>query len=153
AFGLANLLANARGRAMRFGTRKALGAMPQFAECCATAARYLKLEDRFLQMWFARQVNLSISVADVFEHVFARDGRPDLPMLLNSCVWSTTGLVAAAKRQNVPVIEVHHGAESRSAVTAPGQQPHFSLFDTAPDALISWECCDRDDEKVFAAGP
>jgi hypothetical protein len=153
AFGLSNLLANARGRAMRFGTRNALAAMPGFVECCATAARHLKLEKRFLQLWFARQVNLAISVADVFELVFARDGRPDLLMLLNSCVWSTTGLVAAAKRQKVPVIEVHHGAEGRSAVTAPDQQPHFSLFDTAPDALISWECRDRDDERVFAAGP
>ena len=153
AFGLSNLLANARGRAMRFGTRKALAGLPGFAECCATAARHLKLERRFLQLWFARQVNLAISVADVFNQVFTRDGRPDMLILLNSCVWSTTGLVAAAKRQNVPVIEVHHGAESRSAVTAPDQRPHFSQFGTAPDALISWECRGRGDDRVFAAGP
>lgn len=153
AYGLSNMLADARGRAMRFGTRDALAAMPGFADCCETAARHLRLKSRFLQLWFARQVNLAVSVAQTFEQVFARDGRPELLMILNSCVWSTTGLVAAAKRSGVPVIEVHHGAESQSAVTAPGQRPHFSTFSTAPDALISWDCRSRDDELVFAAGP
>jgi hypothetical protein len=153
AFGVANLLADARGRAMRFGTRKALAEMPAFMACCETAARHLKLEKRFLHLWFARQVNLAIAVARTFEQVFVRDGRPELLVLLNSCVWSTTGLVAAARRHRVPVIEVHHGAESRSAVTAPDQLPHFSQFDTAPDALISWDCSSRNDDRVFAAGP
>jgi hypothetical protein len=153
AYGLWNMLADARGRAMRFGTRDALAAMPGFAECCETAAEHLNLKKRFLQLWFARQVNLAISVAQTFEQVFARDGHPELLVTLNSCVWSTTGLVAAAKRNGVPVIEVHHGAESQSAVTAPGQRPHFSTFGTAPDALISWDCRSRDDDLVFAAGP
>jgi hypothetical protein len=152
-FGLSDLLTDARGRSMRFGTRYALAAMPGFSECCQTAAGHLKLDRRFLLLWFARQVNLAISVAQVFEQVFARDGRPELLVLLNSCVWSTTGLVAAARRHQVPVIEVHHGAESQSAVTAPGQRPHFSQFGTAPDALITWECRDRNDDRVFAAGP
>jgi hypothetical protein len=153
AFGLSNMLADARGRALRFGTRDALAAMPGFVECCEIAAAHLKLKTRFLQLWFARQVNLAASVTQSFEQVFARDGRPALLVLLNSCVWSTTGLVAAAKRNGVPVIEVHHGAESRSAVTAPDQRPHFSTFSTAPDALISWDCRSRDDDLVFAAGP
>lgn len=153
AYGLSNMLADARGRAMRFGTRDALAAMPGFADCCAIAAGHLGLKNRFLQLWFARQVNLAISVARTFEQVFARDGRPELLVMLNSCVWSTTGLVAAAKRNGVPVVEVHHGAESRSAVTAPGQRPHFSTFNSAPDALISWDCRNRNDERVFAAGP
>jgi hypothetical protein len=153
AYGLSDSLADARGRAMRFGTRDVLAAMPGFPECCATAAGHLKLRTRFLQLWFARQVNLAIAVTELFEQVFARDGRPKLLVILNSCVWSTTGLVAAAKRQGVPVIEVHHGAESQSAVTAPRQRPHFSTFNTAPDALISWDCRSRDDDLVFAAGP
>ncbi len=153
AYGLSDMLTDARGRAMRFGTRDALAAMPGFLDCCGIAARHLKLEKRFLQLWFARQVNLAISVAKVFEQVFERQGRPELLVILNSCVWSTTGLVAAAKRNGVPVIEVHHGAESRSAVTAPEQRPHFSSFNTAPDALISWDCRSRNDDRVFAAGP
>lgn len=153
AFGLSDLLADARGRSMRFGTREKLAAMPGFAECCEAAATHLKLKSRFLQLWFARQVNLAIAVARTFEQVFARDGCPELLVILNSCVWSTTGLVGAAKRNGVPVIEVHHGAESRSAVTAPGQRPHFSTFGTAPDALISWDCNSRHDERVFSAGP
>ena len=85
--------------------------------------------------------------------MFAQFGRPTLLVMLNSGVWSTAGLVAAAKRNAIPVIEVHHGAESRGAVTAPGQRPHFSLFNTAPDALISWECRSRGDDLVFSAGP
>lgn len=153
AYGLSDMLADARGRAMRFGTRNALGAMPGLMDCWDIAAGYLKLRTRFLQLWFARQVNLAIAVAQLFEQVFARDGRPELLVILNSCVWSTTGLVAAAKRKGVPVIEVHHGAESQSAVTARNQRPHFSTFNTAPDALISWECRSRDDNLVFAAGP
>ena len=153
AYGLSDMLADARGRALRFGTRDAIAALPGFAECCDIAAGHLGLKRRFLQLWFARQVNLAISVAHTFEQVFARDGRPELLVILNSCVWSTIGLVAAAKRNGVPVIEVHHGAESQSAMTAPDQRPHFSTFSTAPDALISWDCRSRDDDLVFAAGP
>jgi hypothetical protein len=152
-YGLSNMLADARGRSMRFGTRDALAAMPGFLECCEAASGHLKLRRRFLQLWFARQVNLAVAVAQAFEQVFVRDGRPDLLVILNSCVWSTTGLVAAAKRHNVPVLEVHHGAESQSAVTAPGERPHFSQFNTAPDALIAWDCQSRDDDLVFSAGP
>lgn len=153
AYGLEGLLVDARRRAMRLGTAHALRRLPGFSEFCRAAAKRLGLGERFLLLWLARQVNLSISVSNAFGKVFNQYGRPDLLLLLNSCVWSTTGLVAAAKRIEIPVIEVHHGAESESAVTAPGQQPHFSQFNTAPDALISWECEDRKDDLVFSSGP
>jgi hypothetical protein len=153
AFGLANLLTDARRRSMRFGTYHALGALPGFSDACEIAARHLMLSARFLCLWLARQVNLALSVADAFGKVFDEAGFPEMLIILNSCVWSTTGLVAAAKRRGIPVIEAHHGAETRSAVTAPGQLPHFSTFSTAPDALISWECEQRGDARVFAAGP
>lgn len=153
AFGVAGLLAEAKAHAVRGATQQSLSELPGFLDATDAAARHLMLKGSFLRLWLARQINLALGVATVFDAVFARSGRPRLLVILNSCVWSTTGLVAAAKRQGIPVVEVHHGAESRSAVTAPNQFPHFSSFNTTPDALVSWECDARDDDRVFAAGP
>lgn len=153
AFGVAGLLAEAKARSVRRVTQQSLSNLPGFLDVTEVAARHLMLKGSFLRLWLARQINLALGVAAVFEEVFARCGRPQLLVILNSCVWSTTGLVAAAKRHGIPVVEVHHGAESRSAVTAPHQLPHFSTFNTTPDALVSWECEARNDDRVFAAGP
>ena len=153
AYGMAELLADARKRAVRFGTQRAMNGFPGFAECCEVAARYLEIPLRFLKFWITRQVNLAISFARSCDHILVRHGCPELLLVSNSCVWTTTGLIGAAKWHGVPVIEVHHGAESPSAITAPGQVPHFSRFNTAPDALITWEELDRSDERAFAAGP
>lgn len=153
AFGVAGLLAEAKAHSVRRVTHQSLSDLPGFLEATEAAAHHLMLKGSFLRLWLARQINLALGVATVFDEVFARCGRPRLLVILNSCVWSTTGLVAAAKRQGIPVVEVHHGAESRSAVTAPNQLPHFSTFNTTPDALVSWECESRNDDRVFAAGP
>ena len=45
AYGLSDMLADARGRAMRFGTRDALAAMPGFLVCCGVAAGLLGLRE------------------------------------------------------------------------------------------------------------
>ena len=116
------------------------------------AARYLGIPLRFLKFWITRQVNLAISFARSCDHILVRHGCPEL-LLVELLRWTTTGLIGAAKWHGVPVIEVHHGAESPRAITAPGQVPHFSRFNTAPDALITWEELDRSDERAFAAGP
>ncbi len=152
-FGLAGLLSDARARALRFGTRKMLREMPGLASWCAAVAARLQISASFLLFWLGRQANLSVAVARAFEEIFERFGVPRLLLISNSCTWSTAGLAAAAKKRSVPVIDVHHGVECRSAITAIGQRPHFSRFNSAPDALVSWETDRHDDDRVCAAGP
>jgi hypothetical protein len=151
--GMAGLLSDARAHAVARGTHKALMGLPGFSDACRTAARHLGLRAGFVALWLARQADLAAAAATCFGRIFDQSGHPKMLLMLNSCFWSTSGLVAAAKRRSIRIIEVHHGVESQSAVTAPGQRPHFSLFDTAPDAVISWELDVRGDSRLLAAGP
>jgi hypothetical protein len=153
AYGLAEVLADAHRRAVRLGVRSAVHAFPGFQECCQVAARHLGLSLPFLRFWITRQFNLALSIASAYDRIFSEHGRPELLLMSNSCVWSTTGLASAARKHGIPVIEVHHGVESPSATTAPRQLPHFARFNSTPNALITWEQIDRGDEQVFAAGP
>jgi hypothetical protein len=153
AYGLAGIISHAQNRANGVRTREALSRLHGFSDCCRSAAAQLDLGPKFLTFWFARQANLMLSAAELFGAIFDRCGSPEALLLLNSCVWTTAGLAAAAKKHCIPVIEIHHGAESSSAVTAPNELPHFSSFNTAPDGLISWEFVDRRDNRVFSAAP
>lgn len=73
--------------------------------------------------------------------------------MVNGGFATTTGLVAAAKARGVPVVEVQHGAVSSCAVTAPGMKPHFSVFNSHADAVVSWDLVARSDPAILAAGP
>lgn len=152
AYGLGEVLGQARRYALHSGVR-GLDGFPGFSECCQVASRHLGLPLPFLRFWIKRQFNLALSIARAYDRAFCEHGCPELLLISNSCVWSTTGLISAARKHRIPVIEVHHGVESPSAVTAPRQLPHFSQFNSVPDALITWEQIDRGDKRVFAAGP
>ena len=105
AYGIADIMGFARKRALRFGTQKALNALPGYVECCYVAAQHLGISVRFLKFWLTRQVNLAISAGWCFERIFSRHGSPELLLTTNSCVWNTSGLIATAKRRGIPVIE------------------------------------------------
>ncbi len=151
--GVAPLLNAARNRARTWSSARDLLQLPQFPNWCATVADLLSLPNDFMRMWLARQVNLARSTALCYGEVFDTKGLPDLLVMLNGGFALTVGLTAAARDRGVPVVEVQHGADSECAVTAPGQNVDFSLFNTAPDALVSWELTPRGNPAVLSVGP
>ncbi len=151
--GVAGLLAIARSRASHIKVAAELRNLPGFASWCASAAAFLRLSPRFLQLWLARQLKLALATMRCYGEVFDARGRPRLLVMLNGGFASTVGLTAAARTRGIPVIEVQHGADSECAVTSADHQPHFSTYNTAPDALISWEMRPRPDPAVLAMGP
>jgi hypothetical protein len=153
AYGMAGVLRAAQAKAWRFSAALDLDRLPGFSEWCREAAGMLSLSRAFLRLWLARQVELALATAHVFGGAFDSLGRPKLLVLLNGGFASTVGLTAAAKARRIPVVEVQHGADSEAAVTAPGIKPHFSAYNSAPDALITWEISPRSDPAVLAMGP
>jgi len=151
--GIASIMSAARAQAFRSGTRKGLRKIPGFPDWCANAASCLGLSSRFLETWLARQVNIALATREHCGLIFDQRGSPKLLVMLNSGFASTVGLTAAAKIRDIRVVEIHHGAESKSAVTAPGSKHHFSVFNSAPDSLVSWELDDRGDRAVLPVGP
>jgi hypothetical protein len=136
--GVADILLSASKNAWRYGAARDLDRLPGFSHWCALAARRLSLSTAFLRLWLARQLEFALSASRGFGEVFDAKGRPSLIIMLNGGFASTVGLVAAAKARQIPVVEVQHGADSECAVTSPGSSPHFSTYNSAPDALISW---------------
>ncbi len=151
--GVNSVLATAYMRSHHPQTGKDLKQLPGFSNWCAKAAQCLGLSPRFLRIWLARQVNIARATKDCYGQIFDQRGHPSLLVMLNSGFATTVGITAAARSRSIRVVEVHHGAESESALTAPDQQPHFSRFNSAPDALISWELTPREDEAVLSIGP
>jgi len=104
-------------------------------------------------MWLTRQVDLMRAAGEHFGRVFDRQGSPEAVVMLNGGFWETAGLTAAARRRSIPVIEIQHGVDSKGGVTAVGQEPHFRLFNTAPDAFVAWETVPRQCPDVLCVGP
>jgi len=151
--GVSSVLAAAYLRSCQPQTGKDLKQLPGFLAWCAGAAQCLGLSPRFLQIWLARQVNIARATMDCYGQIFDQRGPPSLLVMLNSGFATTVGITAAARSRDIRVVEVHHGEESESALTAPHQEPYFSRFNSAPDALISWELTPRRDEAVLSIGP
>ncbi len=155
--GMAALQELAYKQAWRPGTRQKIRRLPGFRAWCKAAAVCLGFSQNFLEIWLARQANIMLSTKGQYDKVFQQAGQPVLMVLLNAGFATTAGLTAAAHDKGIPVLEVHHGAESSSAVTAPGQTPHFSSFNTAPDALVSWALeikgNPKDDKAILPVGP
>lgn len=113
----------------------------------------LALKPNFLMMWLARQVDLMQSACRSFGEIFDRHGHPKTLIIVAGGYWWSAGISAAARARGTAVVEIEHGAERPCALTAQGQLHHFSLFNTAPEALVSWSVQDRDDPLFLALGP
>lgn len=151
--GVDEILRVARIRAWRISVARDLDRLSGFLPWCDDAARILSLSPAFMRIWLARQLEVALSTARCFGEVFDAKGCPKLLVLLNGGFASTVGLTVAAKTRGVAVVEVQHGADSAAFVTAPDVQPHFSGYNSAPDAMISWEMTSRADPAVLAMGP
>jgi len=153
AYGLSAFLHRAAARSSRHDALPALQRLPGFKTWSELAAKELGLPYYFFRIWLARQINLALSTANCYDTIFEERGVPALLVILNAGFASTVALTFAARRRGIDVIEVQHGAESEASVTAKGSVPHFSTYNTAPSALISWELAERHDPNVLAMGP
>lgn len=151
--GVADLMRSARAGAWRHGVAGKLDELAGFAPWCAAAADRLGFSAVFLRRWLARQAELALAAGESFGQAIDQSGHPAMLVLLNGGFATTVGLVAAAKQRHIPVVEVQHGADSEGTVTSLGMEPHFSTYNCAPDALISWESTQRIDDAVLAVGP
>jgi hypothetical protein len=135
------------------GVAQDVAALPGFADWCAAAADILGLGPGFLRLWLTRQVAQAAASSRTFGGLFDREGAPQMLVMLNGGFAVTAGLAHAARRRGVPVVEVQHGALSRGIAIAPGARPHFSRFDTAPDAYVGWQMTSSGDIGCLAVGP
>ena len=131
----------------------ALKAMPTLVAAIEELSCHLKLQSGFLMLWLSRQVDLMISAEQNFGAIFDGQGRPSTLFLVASGYWWSAGLAAAARKRGIPVVEIEHGAEGPAALSAQGQAHHFSIFNSAPQGLLSWSTIDRNDKSVLCIGP
>ncbi|WP_417432919.1 hypothetical protein [Hoeflea sp.] len=130
-----------------------LNDMPGMRQSLVEIGVLLQLKPAFLMMWFARQVDLMLSAFRSFGEVFDQQGHPKTLVIVAGGYWWSAGLSAAARARGTAVVEIEHGAERPCALTAQGQLHHFSRFNTAPEALVSWSVQDRGDPRFLALGP
>lgn len=130
-----------------------LETLPGLRTSLARTGALLQLKPDFLMMWFARQVDLMLSAHRSFGDVFDRQGHPKTLIIVAGGYWWSAGLSAAARERGTVVVEIEHGAERPCALTAQGQLHHFSRFNTAPEALVSWSVQDRNDPRFLPLGP
>lgn len=127
--------------------------LPGLARWISQIASLLGTSAKFMNIWVARVVGKALHSASLYARIFAERGTPHSVIMTNCGFANTVGLTASAKALSVPVIEIQHGAESRSSITSRSHSIHFSKFNTAPDALVSWELEQPFDEKTLAIGP